>query len=109
MKFLEEKMRKLCFEELTSTNLYAKEHLSELEDKTIIFTRHQTGGHGRLNRKWLDLGGDNLYMTIVLKPSVQFKANFANITQYLSVTLCNLLTKYNVIAEIKWPNDVLIN
>ena len=36
-------------------------------------------------------------MTLVLKPSEKFDEIYANLTQYLSVTLCKVFEKYGVI------------
>ena len=94
--------------EVNSTNLYAKQNLDSLEDKTVISASVQTSGRGRFNRAWIDLGQGNLFMTIVLKPSDTFKDVYANLTQYLSVILCKVLKEYGLVPSIKWPNDVLI-
>ena len=94
---------------IDSTNNYAKEHINELEDKTIIHAIRQTCGKGRFDRKWIDLGEGNLFMTFVLKPSSKYCSGFANLTQYLSVVLCKILEEYGIQPQIKWPNDVLIN
>lgn len=96
-------------DEVDSTNNYAKKHIHEFADSTIIIANRQTSGRGRLNRKWIDLGDDNLFMSIILKPSETFNENYPNITQYLCVVLCKVLETYGVKPEIKWPNDVLIN
>lgn len=102
-------MELLEFDKLDSTNSYAKANIEQLSDKTIITTKHQTNGRGRLQREWLDLGDNNLYMTIVLKPELKDLNIYSNLTQYLSVILCKLLESYNLTPQIKWPNDVLIN
>ena len=94
--------------EVNSTNLYAKEHLSELADKTVIIADRQTNGRGRFDRVWVDLGGDNLFMSIVLKPSDKFLNVYPNLTQYLSVVVCKVLEHYGLQPNTKWPNDVLI-
>lgn len=94
--------------EVNSTNLYAKQNLEGLEDKTVISASVQTSGRGRFNRTWVDLGEGNLFMTIVLKPSDTFKDVYANLTQYLSVILCKVIKEYGLVPSIKWPNDVLI-
>lgn len=94
--------------EVNSTNLYAKQNLEGLEDKTVISASVQTSGRGRFNRTWVDLGEGNLFMTIVLKPSDTFKDVYANLTQYLSVILCKVIKEYGFLPSIKWPNDVLI-
>ena len=102
-------MKKIYLSEIDSTNLYAKLNLSDLSDKTVIQAGIQTAGRGRLNRAWVNLGKGNLFLSIVLKPSVIFCETYSNLTQYLSVVLCEVLKEYGVTPQIKWPNDVLIN
>lgn len=102
-------MNIIQLEEVSSTNLYAKENLDSFEDKTVIIAISQTSGRGRFDRKWVDLGEGNLFMTIVLKPSNLFEEVYANLTQYLSVVLTKILEEYGLSPKIKWPNDVLVN
>lgn len=102
-------MNIIQLEEVSSTNLYAKENLDSFEDKTVIIAISQTSGRGRFDRKWVDLGEGNLFMTIVLKPSNLFEEVYANLTQYLSVVLTKILEEYGLSPRIKWPNDVLVN
>jgi len=106
---LGDKMNIIQLEEVSSTNLYAKENLDSFEDKTVIIAISQTSGRGRFDRKWVDLGEGNLFMTIVLKPSNLFEEVYANLTQYLSVVLTKILEEYGLSPKIKWPNDVLVN
>lgn len=102
-------MKKLFFEEITSTNDYAKEHFAETDDKTVIYADNQTNGHGRLGRKWVSTNnnGLNLYASLVLTPPKECAYN--NFTQYVSVVLCKVFEEYGINANIKWPNDVLVN
>jgi len=102
-------MKKIFLKEINSTNTFAKENIESIEDKSIIYTDRQTAGRGRFTRKWVDLGCKNLYMTIVLKPSEKFDPEFSNLTQYLSLTVCQVLETYGVTPQIKWPNDNLVN
>ena len=102
-------MEFLYLDEVDSTNLYGKKNIDTLADKTVISAKRQLSGRGRLNRVWLDLGEGNLFVSVVLKPSLKFDEKFANLTQYLSVILCKTLEQYGLQPEIKWPNDVLIN
>lgn len=101
-------MNYIALEEVDSTNSYAKSHIEDFADKTVIHAQCQTAGRGRLNRKWIDLGKGNLFMSIVLKPAETFSNIYPNITQYLSVALCKVLESYGLNTQIKWPNDVLI-
>lgn len=96
-------------EEVNSTNLYAKSNLSEIADKTVVSADKQTSGRGRFERAWVDLGSNNIFMSIVLKPSDVFKPLYANLTQYFSVILCETLEEYGLKTQIKWPNDVLVD
>jgi len=98
----------LQFDKLDSTNTYAKQNIDMLEDKTIVSTNVQTSGYGRFTRSWVDLGTENIYMTFVLKPSDSLSEKHANLTQYLSVTLCKQLETLGLCPQIKWPNDVLL-
>ena len=95
-------------ENLNSTNTYAMEHMTELSDMTFVYCNSQTEGKGRLNRVWFSENTNNLYLTIVLKPERK-DFPFINLTQYLSVILCRVLLSYDVEAQIKWPNDVLVD
>ena len=99
----------ITLENVDSTNVYAKNNLEILDDKTVIHALRQTSGRGRLNRSWVDLGDGNLFLSFVLKPSNKFSETYSNLTQYLSVVLCKLLESYGLETQIKWPNDVLIN
>jgi len=102
-------MNIINFETLESTNTYAKSSIENLTDRTVISTNTQTAGRGRFTRSWVDLGSENIYMSIVLKPSDEFSEVYSNLTQYLSVTLCKQLEEIGLEPQIKWPNDVLLN
>lgn len=100
----------VTLEEVHSTNSYALEHLPFFDDRTVIFSSHQTSGRGRYNRKWVSDDSSNIYMSVVLKPKDIENFPFPNLTQYLSVVLCEVLEKeFNLRPQIKWPNDILID
>ena len=99
----------LFLEEIDSTNKYAKEHLEELTDLTIVYTSNQTAGRGRMERKWVNTGPNNIYASFVLKPSKQMKEIYSNLTQYLCVVLAELFEEYRIYPQIKWPNDIRVN
>ena len=102
-------MKLLYLEEVDSTNKYAREHLAELEDMTVVYTSKQTAGRGRLERKWNFMGEENIYASIVLKPSYEMKEIYSNLTQYLCLILCETFEEYGVKPKIKWPNDIQID
>ena len=91
------------FEQLDSTNTYAKNHCADLADKTVIVARIQTAGRGRMERKFIsDEGG--LYFSLILKNS--HLNHLPNLTQLMALAVCKALQKLGANAFIKWPNDV---
>lgn len=72
-----------------------------------VISRIQTGGRGRLGRLWGSPAG-GLWMSLVLRPD--FEARFApRITQAAAVGVAKALREFGAEAEIKWPNDLLVN
>ena len=72
-------MEFINLEKVDSTNLYAKKHIEMLDDRTVILTKEQTAGRGRLNRSWIDLGKNNVFMSIVLKPSETYQEVYSTL------------------------------
>lgn len=101
-------MNYLYLEEIDSTNKYAKEWVNDIKDMTVVYTYKQTSGRGRLQRKWNYAGEDNIYASIVLKPSNEMKGVYSNLTQLLCVVLAEVIEEYGVEPKIKWPNDIRV-
>lgn len=98
------------FEELGSTNTQAKlEAESGAAEGTLVVADMQTAGRGRRGRSWSSPAGTNVYFTLILKPAyVPDKASMVTLVMALAVAegisgTCGLR------AEIKWPNDVVVN
>ena len=102
-------MNYLYLEEIDSTNKYAKEGINDIPDGTVVYTYKQTAGRGRLQRKWNYTGADNIYASIVLKPSDEMLEVYSNLTQLLCVVLAEVFEGYNIYPKIKWPNDIRVN
>ena len=102
-------MKLLYLEEVDSTNRYSKDNIDLIVDGTIVYTDKQTAGRGRLNRKWSYIGNDNIYASLVLKPSNMMMEVYSNLTQLLCLVLCQTFEEYGAIPKIKWPNDIQIN
>ncbi|MED5409834.1 MAG: biotin--[acetyl-CoA-carboxylase] ligase, partial [Chloroflexota bacterium] len=74
---------------------------------TIVSTNYQDSGRGRFNRKWLSPNGDNIQMSIILRPT-QGELKYLNMFASMAVlATCEEVMSCN--AAIKWPNDVQIN
>ena len=97
------------FDELNSTNVYAREHLAELNDFDIISCSLQNKGHGQYERSWFssDKNGGNIYISIVLKPETI--SHIDELTRYIALMASRTLEKYGLKPTFKYPNDILIN
>lgn len=95
------------FQEIDSTNNFAKTLDDSAPDGTVIVAEKQTGGKGRLGRVWSSLKG-GLYFTLFLTPKIDpMKAS--KLTQVAAAALVKVLRDKNINAEIKWPNDIYLN
>ena len=100
-------MKRIHFEEIDSTNTYAKERRSEGEDLIITATR-QTGGRGTKGRSFVSKEG-GVYLT-TLRFYDDFPAkNAFKIMAGTAVAVCETLSFYGLKPVIKWSNDVFVN
>lgn len=102
--------RILYFEELGSTNIQAKlEAENGAAEGTLVVADMQTAGRGRRGRSWNSPAGTNVYFTLILKPSyAPDKASMATLVMALAVAE-GIYGTCGLAAEIKWPNDVVVN
>lgn len=95
------------FKTLDSTNKYIKEHIFELESGSIVITDFQTNGYGRLSRTWFDTDLMNLTFSFLLRQKVNSHTTL--ISQLVGAAIIKALEELNIDANIKWPNDILVN
>ena len=89
-----------------STNTLAMQLARERPDEgLVVLTDSQTAGKGRQGRRWVDVPGCNVLMSIVLRPS--FPPHLLVMIASLAVVDAIARVCY-ARAVIKWPNDVLI-
>lgn len=91
------------FDELDSTNEYAKRILSDIKEGAVVFAETQTQGKGRLDRKWFSPEG-GIYMSVILFPDKPLL-----IPVLAGVAICEVFNTYDILLGIKWPNDILLN
>lgn len=76
---------------------------------TLVVAETQTGGRGRRGRVWFSPTGENIYASVILRPTIP-PSQAPRITLMTAVALAEALRKQaNLPARIKWPNDVLIS
>lgn len=98
------------FQETDSTNIQAFKLASlGAAEGTIVITESQTGGKGRLGRKWISPPFKNLYLSIILRPSIP-TLTAPRLTLVTAVALSATLDLLGASEHrIKWPNDILFN
>lgn len=96
--------------ETDSTNNDAKRCMEEGgEHGTLIVAERQTAGRGRRGRFWESPEGTAIYMTIGMKPEfAPDKASMLTLVMALSVAEA-IEEQSGLEADIKWPNDVVVN
>jgi BirA family biotin operon repressor/biotin-[acetyl-CoA-carboxylase] ligase len=96
------------FQEIGSTMDAARELAKRgAEEGTIVIAEAQTRGRGRLSREWLSPKG-GIYFTIILRPKIS-PAYASRINLMAAVAVASTIRRlFGLKAEVKWPNDVLI-
>jgi len=98
------------FEQTTSTNdVIEKLARDGVREGVVVFAESQTKGRGRLGRKWISPARKGLWFSILLRPNLRPQQ-----TTQLTIAAATALRRAihletGLPAEIKWPNDILIN
>ncbi len=73
---------------------------------TVVLAEQQTRGRGRFNREWVSQPGQNLSLSIVLRPTLE---RMRSLNMAASVALVEAIrTTTGLSATVKWPNDVRV-
>jgi BirA family biotin operon repressor/biotin-[acetyl-CoA-carboxylase] ligase len=73
---------------------------------TLVLADEQTAGRGRLGRAWASPPGQNLYLTLVLRPPL---AALKRLTMVAPLAVARAVAETTGLqVGIKWPNDVWV-
>ena len=76
---------------------------------TVVIAEEQTAGRGRLGRNWYSEKSSGIYASIILRPSLS-PAAAPILTLLAGVAVHHAVsTATGLKADIRWPNDVLVN
>lgn len=102
--------RIVCQEETVSTNLDAfRMAEAGAMEGTVLLAERQTGGKGRLGRRWESPAGVNLYCSVILRPQLPpYEAPQLTFLSAVAVARAVQLVS-GLQPAIKWPNDLLLN
>ncbi len=100
----------LFLPEIDSTNNLAKKHSkNNAQEGLVIIAESQTGGRGRMGRSWYSPPETGIYLSILLKPNLK-PDHLSFITLLAGVSAISTINEIShQRANLKWPNDILIN
>jgi BirA family biotin operon repressor/biotin-[acetyl-CoA-carboxylase] ligase len=98
------------FDTIGSTNTEALAWAtSDAKDLSLVIAEEQTAGRGRLDRKWFTPSGAALAFSLILRPEAEEKSHLTRIVGLAALAIADMLRMRSLVAQIKWPNDVLLN
>jgi len=74
----------------------------------VVLADQQTRGKGRRGRSWVSPPGKNLYCSVILRPEL-IPQRAPELTLVAAVAVAAALREFGAEAQIKWPNDLLLN
>jgi BirA family biotin operon repressor/biotin-[acetyl-CoA-carboxylase] ligase len=98
-------------ESVDSTNNYVANlnKTGDLVHGAVIMAVEQFAGRGQRSAEWVVKPGENLTFSCFLSDVNVSVLNQFCLTQFVSIVLIATLKKYEIDAEIKWPNDIYVN
>jgi len=79
------------------------------EHGTTVLAEEQTAGRGRLGRKWVSERSSGIYASVILRPELS-PAVAPALTLMAGVATRRAITSTTgLAADIRWPNDLLVN
>jgi len=91
-----------------STNDLVRSRAAAAAAEGLLIVAHsQTSGRGRLGRSWHSPPGENLYLSLLLRPALT--ARLASpLTLLAGAALAQTLAQAGATPRLRWPNDLLV-
>jgi BirA family biotin operon repressor/biotin-[acetyl-CoA-carboxylase] ligase len=95
--------------ETASTNAVAAFHVFSSESKGYAcLAEYQQAGRGRRGRQWVSPFGHNIYLSVVWQFD-EGVAQLEGLSLAVGVVVANVLSSFGLSgAQLKWPNDILL-
>jgi len=96
----------LVFEVTDSTNEELKRRYTELSDGAVAVADSQSAGKGRRGRVWETPPGENIALSVFLKPDMD-PSRASMLTIVAAMAMLDTCREAGLDVSIKWPNDVV--
>ena len=80
-----------------------------MEFGQVILADEQTQGRGQREAVWVSEVGKNLLFSVYITLDNLSVTNQLTLMQYTAVSVCSALNDLGIEAQIKWPNDLVVN
>ena len=100
--------RDVCYRQSarSTMELAAQEAKRAAAEGLVAIAEEQSAGRGRLGRHWVSPPGQNLYLTVLVRPTLP-QLRYLAVVAPLAV--CHAIEETTgLLPRIKWPNDVLL-
>jgi len=99
----------IVLDEVGSTNDHVRENAADLPTGAIVFAESQTRGRGRRGRQWVSPPGANLLFSVLLRPDFGME-KWSRLTHAAALAVARGIEAASpeLVAGIKWPNDVFV-
>lgn len=104
-------IQKIRLNSVDSTNNFAAKLINDglAEHGSVILSENQTNGRGQRGSEWQSQKAKNILTSFIFKfesldPEFLFRIN-----AFVSIALIDFLDSYGIDAQIKWPNDIMVN
>ncbi len=95
--------------ECSSTNQVVRDMLRAgvTDEGLLVFTGFQSKGRGQGDHSWHSRPGENLLMSLLLRPAFLSASDQFLLSILASIGICDYLFEKGMNPSIKWPNDIL--
>jgi BirA family biotin operon repressor/biotin-[acetyl-CoA-carboxylase] ligase len=93
----------------TNTLLAGMLQREPVPDGTVVIASHQTAGRGQRGNSWESEPGANLTFSLLVQPRFVTAQRQFVLTEWVAIAVAETLDRFIPgVAQIKWPNDVLL-
>lgn len=82
---------------------------AETPEGLVVFAEHQTAGRGQRGNRWESAPHKGLWFSLLLRPTIEIDKS-ARLTAWAAETVTHTIhEQLSIVAQVKPPNDVLID